>query len=286
MNLPLNIGMTSDESNILGVDIYTKNVLENELTSKISLELLTTTILFLVIVGFLLFRYEKYKFFFDKLIFIFAIIFFMLYITIFFLSIIKSEFSYIKNDFNDPTLLDNKAKYEEIYKIYTSPIYYIDQRSKTEKNIKGTDINYIQTPFTTLEKINRNYVNYSEDKNYTDYLYITIKNPTNEKLIIKDINKAYFEEPQKIKQNTLYTNEKEINFIYEFGNELVIEKTANGYTSKAKDNINIIKEKSYIQTIMTNIIEYIKFIFLTIFYVFGSLEFAIYFTRKNILHTT
>ena len=97
---------------------------------------------------------------------------------------------------------------------------------------------------------------------------------------------AYFEEPQKIKQNTLYTNEKEINFIYEFGNELVIEKTANGYTSKAKDNINIIKEKSYIQTIMTNIIEYIKFIFLTIFYVFGSLEFAIYFTRKNILHTT
>ena len=285
-NLPLNIGVTSEESNILGVDIHTKNVFEEELTSKASLELLTTTILFLVIIGFLIFRYEKYKFFFDKLIFIIAISFFMLYITIFFLSIIKSEFNYIQNDFKSPKLSDTSANYTKISQIYSNPIYYIDQRGKTENTIKGTTITYTQTPFTTLEKVNRNYVNYSIDKNYTDYLYIIIKNPNNEKIVIEDISKAYFKEPQYIKQNILYTNEKEIELIYEFGNKLIIEETKNGYTSKAKNNINIIKKKSYIETTMTNIIEYIKFIFLAIFYVFGGVEFAIYFTRKNILHTT
>lgn len=285
-NLPLNIGVTSDESNILGVDIHTKNVFEEELTSKTSIELLTTTILFLVIIGFLLFRYEKYKFFFDKLIFIITISFFMIYITIFFLSIIKTEFNYIQNDFKNPKISDTSANYNKISQIYSNPTHYIDQRGKTENTIKGTTINYTQTPFTTLEKVNRNYVNYSTNKNYTDYLYITIKNPNNEKLFIEDISKAYFKDPQYIKQNILYTNEKEIELMYEFGNKLIIEETENGYTSKAKNNINIIKKKSYIQTTMTNIIEYIKFIFLTIFYVFGAIEFAIYFTRKNILHTT
>lgn len=284
VNFPLNIAFPDSSLEILGVDIYTKNIISENFTSKNFIEILSSIIILFVIFGFLLFRYEKYKIFFDKLILTISILFFLTYIAIFYLSTTNYDYNYITSEIKNPLIKDDTAKYLEFYSTYQNPNYY--KTTLITKNKEDTVI-----AFTTINQIDTRYLNYTAGQNHKDYLLITKNiNPQKTYQINTDSEIIHFEKPQKIKNNLLYPNEEKITFIYQLEeNSFIFKESSRGYTlSETPKYENLIEENktSKINKLLFDITIYTKFLLLSFFYIFGSLEFATYFTRKNILHTT
>jgi len=260
---------------VKGVDIHTTQItnnLDQKSLNFASNELLVSIILFLTITIFLLFRYEKYKFFFNRLIFIFVLLFFVFYISLFFLSTIEKE----SNDLF-PKL---NQGFDEKYSIYSNPDLY--------KENKEIIINYQNSVFKLYPFSDLNLKNVSSNSIHNDYIYVQILNQGDFNIKFKK-NSNFFLDKKVSFSNNRFKN-KEVNLIYYLGkNYFTIEKLNRGF--KISNNLNkeflgeiFVLSKSTYKDFLISFIEYLRIIFISIFYIFGTLAFIWHFTKTNIFY--
>lgn len=287
VNTPLNIGLSQNQE-VFGVDIYTKQITNTEnITSTTSTELLTTIILFLITIMFLIFRYEKYQIFFNKIIYICVILFFLLYISLFYISIVNHELNTLKTDIISINLQNTPMEYNQFYS------YYSDK-----KNFKNNEM-ILQSNEETIVKIipfsNVNIYSskFNTNSSHQDFLLITIetKNFNTNFITFDNLNNIYFSDNNNYNPNNNKISQNKVTLIYNLEEKFTLNNGNINLNLEKEhlENMIIIKHKKISTQILENInkgIQYLRLLFLSIFYIFGGIEFATYFTRKNILETT
>lgn len=288
LNNPILIGFPDkfqDEYGTLkGVDIYTSNIIKtNNNISKTSFELISSFLLFLIILLLILFRYDKYKYFFEKITYLTILSFFIIYIGMYFIDMSRAGFETfnIKNNEN----LNSAEQYLSLEKIYFNKSYL---KGKTiEGKISNSNMKIEITPFTDFQRNNKNILD------HTDYIYFKIKNNKNNNFSFTNLKKIYFSDPSKYKNNKFEL--ENFSFIYLLGknyNKIYLDPLRYDITNLAKTKIlNEImevnpkgKEDNLVNNYIKKPLEILLMIFGAFFYILGTATFSIYYFRKNIFN--
>lgn len=277
-------------SNIKGVDIKTAPIVNDTLNPH---ELITTVFLSAILLMFLFFRYSKYELFFNKIIFFVVLIFFLLYVLMFFTNFIQVEYDKVKTDFLEfeTQKETNEQNYVNAFSIFNDENKFKEIRLRPTIKNKNTQTSIEITPFSDLNIKSDQIID--EVDEHKDYLMIVYKaQKENEYIKVKDVNKIYFESNKnyEIKTNNyIQIKDKETRAIYYLG-ENVFELTQNKAgeikmdTSLGEETIvSIISiRKPTEEEILQKIIEYIRFVFTSFFYIVASISFSMYYIRKNL----
>lgn len=274
------------ETTIRGIDIITLPIIENigeDIFNPYQI-ISITTILFILLL-FLFFRYTKYKIYFDRIIMFILLVFFLIYIGNFFTNFIQVEYNNLKEDTtenNDLKIL-NQNKFNELYTLFQDDSTY---KSRDVYNYKNLEI----IPFSDI-KIESKYTRSTAKSlaDHNDYLLIKIKTLPNTYVRSNNLNKIYFENisSYEIKSNNyLILKNEELYFIYNIG-ENYFEINNNmevTYELKDKDlNDILIIFKPSAKEELQKVIEYIRLLFTSAFYIIAIISFTIYYLRKNLL---
>lgn len=273
---------------VYGVDIQTSYITENINLDNYDNKIFTILSLFLiyiVVLFFLLFKYYKYQIYFNKIIFLVILIFFIYYISIFFISTINIELKQLKNNFlnNENVILDN-LKYKELENLFLNETTIKDIQNYSRTTLsKNYNLNII--PFYNLENFNK----------HIDYFKIDLFNINKNGYYYFNDSYLIYVNSEDYNLNTKQFN-KEKSTIYLFLGENKFNLDKNGkieYTNKnnfINENIgNLLKytiSKKTIQIPISNyiqrFIQYLRIIFVSIFYIFGTVHFSIYYLKKNL----
>lgn len=286
VNTPLNID-SPNVSTIKGVDFYTSPVAN----SINSFELLLSIFIFFIILAFLVFRFNKYHFFYKKIIFISILLFFIFYIFIFFTSLLSDEIysSNINFDkkFNSKFssanyVLELNQKvfsgggeiilFSQVYNVtnhndfilYNFTDFDYSNYNLRVRNITLEDFDYrINADYQDLLKLKFDLKILDEQNNSWDIIYPAKDNF----MIIKDLGKNYFS--FKNSSTSYYLNKnfnKDLNFLY-------VEKIYD-------------KPKAVYYVDIYYFVNNLRDYFLSMFYILGTFAFSWYFIKKNFFSST
>ncbi|MFW6225625.1 MAG: hypothetical protein ACOC3V_01535, partial [bacterium] len=282
--LPINISKPLVQ-HIKGVDIYTNSVIYS--TQNLQFNLLIGTIIFFLSLIILSVTFNKIKLISLKIVYTIIIIFFIAYIGIFYTSTIENEYQNLNLNKNSDNI--NIHKYHQAIKIYQNESLYKDLRSKIKYNYKDAlELEII--PFSNLKTSQSSSL--VARSNHSDYLYIKVLDYDSNQIKIKfnNLSKVYIKEE-------FYDNKKQefiksqFDLIYYIGNNYYeLEKiNDNSYrvtTMLSKDIIDNIftfyDKYDIVSHQMTYIIENIRLIFTSLFYIIGSFAFVLFYIKKNI----
>lgn len=265
------------ESNMLtGVDIHTSAIFsETRVITAEIMSLLPISYLFILI--FLIIKYEYYKKFWEKLSLIIIFFFTLHYIFLFSSSILNQELFEIKEDLSIKNLIINQ-EYSNLFLLLNEP--YSQETA-------------FEFDFTEDIKIKGQLVNYNKE----NFLYTKIKYNTFSETSQLDFNleNKIFQYEQK---EDFIKNTKEISYFEKVkfeGLRLGFNLEGNVFYSNFNNNIiEKIKQEHYINeikitpkknsiNILEKIAQYLRFIFTSIFFLWGVLAFSSIYIRKIIL---
>jgi len=308
VTIPLGIEIINPISSISGIDIYTNSVFLNYTANQ----LLFSLILFFTISLFLIFRYEKYKYFFNKIIYSSILIFFILYIVIFFISsssILKINNNEINKNLNIPS---NEYNFNQIEKIYQNNSnfhlkirkdFILNKNTKikieffsntTKKNrMKNKNLDFIILKINDTSKSNH-ILTINPKINLILKNKIKFYNLNSNKLLFKSENnfKTIYLNFKKNEFNLSKTNKE---FLADFSFQLEQNYLTLNYKNKLLINYNTNDNKILLNQLKTNkltktskkeitkIITTFRNILNSIFYIFGLIFFIYFYSKNNII---
>lgn len=251
-------------SSIKGVDIYTQNIFSTHTNFLIESIMIFFTIIIFSTIIFL--TYNKIKIILKKITYYTILLFFVIYISIFFYSTIETEIS---------NTLDRHIQKKNT----------IEDYNKINKNLQNEFI--LKKQRTNIEL----FVNKLDKVNHIDYLKINFQNFNyqNQYIIVLDVTNTYFS-TNSFNYKTGEIKETNFSIIYKLGkNQLEINNENIIFNSKKIEYIlnnkikigeAIIKNTPKINEFIIS--EYLRLILISIFYLFGTIEFIKYYFKKNL----
>jgi len=265
---PIKISTPMKDSSVKGVDIYTEPVLKHTDDGENNSYIIVGSFLILLIIFmFIMFRYEKYKFFYEKLILVTILFFFIFYVMTFFISTVEVETKNLRSEIQGDLILN----YENINSFYENDSFYKNNRYKKSGIILFSDVINIQD-FNVKNNVyilwNINFLGENIENNHLNF----DKNRVTFNRNNYDFNKKIFEN-----NTTIITKLNNENYQIK-GNNIILsepdlQKILGIYEESAK---NIMYKP------IKFLIDLIRIIFLSLFYLFGTVYYITYFFKKNL----
>jgi hypothetical protein len=298
LNPPIQFDATKALS-VRGVDFYTSSIFGNNnsiYTNDITyFNLLISIISFFTFLIIFMLTYDKFQKFYIKSFYIIILLFFIIYIGIFYTSYASNEFSAIQHfssNFDKSSF--NYGNYSKVQSIYlNSSNYKFPNFITIFENNPKIEVK----PFSTLKSESGTYF-VEKAENHDDYLYVEISN-YNEKLFevsIQNSSRIFFNENYYDESKKVFIQEN-ISFIYYLGkNYFDIKKRKYGelYEINTTMNQGIINEMldfeaktkkfSPIQANLQKLIEQIRLLFTSLFYILGTIAFSFFYVKKNLFN--
>lgn len=216
-----------------------------------------------------------------KLMPLIALLFFLIYISIFFYSTVEKDSKIITDIFANKKIQnmidENSEKYSNLIKLTKDKKMIL---TSFEENINYSKIN-LNVELKAFTNINKQSSTFDENSNHNDYLLITIKEHENIKF--ENYSKVYL--PKHKYEFKTKTIQKNTTIIYFLGENYYLLSNKRGVENIyiGENEINKIISKEHKENnILLLITQIIRLIFITIFYLFGSIAFARYFIREKI----
>jgi len=276
INPSINFGFPQTDS-ISGVDIYTNNLSANQDSNLFSASVLKVLLFF--IISTLIFWYVKKRWYIPlkKIMYFTTLFFFVIYISMYYLSTVKVEVKNFQEDLKFSKENVKDANYFGIYNLYLSNLSMKTQRAidvKIDKKETRIKIH----PFWT-----------GTHKSHQDYLVIDFENlDKTGTFFFNGVKEYYFDNEQSYdekKGKFSTSNAKGIfvleNKTFQFENNKLNSKKLNLFLS------NLISVDSPEKTTLSKLekaVGYLRLIFLSVFYIFGTISFVWFFLRKNVFN--
>lgn len=284
---PLNIGYILPENQVRGVDIYTQSIIGQNISST-SFGLLASMIILFTSSTILFLLHKKYAHILNKILYMIILIFFVTYITIFFTDTVQTEYNSMKNDVLNNNIFNNITNvnsYNDAYKIYLNNNYYKSPQlpyQNPQKTIKA-----MITLFSDLKIANTHYV---ENKNHTDYLLVEVEKYDTKSNVFCNLTNTFFEEESTYNINKEKFTKTKFNMIYKIGeNTFPFNLKSSGrYTPQIVPSLLYLDKymqfKKYDpKSDSQKVVEYIRLVLLSLFYICGTIAFIFYYTKNNLM---
>ena len=260
---------------IIGVD-FTTNQIININQPFPHIELLILLIIFIIAnieIKYVVFKTE-HRFLKYKLMPIIAIIFFIIYISLFFTSVISNDYNSLKNDLKLSSIKEKELSH---FELNNNKFNEINNKLNTIGNGK---LDY----FDISIKSSQTRAQIKENDEHKDYLLIeNINSKTPVPVRFKNYENIYFNDNNNYNINNYLLKTNNSRILIYLGKEIIQFQDNQINTDIIYktfiNNIMEIKENNPIE-IFGNII---RVIFISIFYIFGSIAFVNYFIKEKIL---
>ena len=296
-NTPISIDKPSNE--IRGIDIYSQQIFidssSNNLTNNYKFEntikLILLIILFLSFGIFSIWKYDILNPIFKRLFYYIIIIFFITYIGIFFYSTIENEISGILernilnyNTFDDYTKINN-------YLINNSNIIMRDPNIKISEKLQNNKNNNLNNKINIVPLLYTKIINNNQ---HLDYIKFNVSNcdTKNNYILVPNLKNIYFSN-NSYNYKTGEIKQQQFQLIYKLGINFFDVDIKNKNIKRNTNNINkilsnmILFGETEIKNNNINIFrltEYLRLFLISIFYLFGTIEFTKYYFKNNIFN--
>jgi hypothetical protein len=262
LKFPLGIRSLKAYEGVRGISIYTNPIIDQNVSSEVwTLILILSIVVFL----FLFLRYEKYKFFYEKTLYVFLGLFLVFYIMMYFGSVVGVEYDRLGS-----ILLSEEINfdYDNLYQGYKND----EIKRDYDENYYGNIVHFSQFSMNMSGKRH-------------DFILGDVKVLKNHSFSFGNFERVYLSESSSYDFELSEITSEDFKFIYYVGIDRFI--FINGevdriFPLQIYESFNIEKGVKANLSIEPYIV-FIRFILLSMFYIFGTLTFVWFYTKKNIL---